>query len=258
MRQAAVVDLLIGEFARRCRLPVSTLRYYDRIGLLTPATVDESSGYRRYHPDQLATAELIARLRALDVAPAQIAVILGGGTDAATALQRERDRAAAELERDRRRLDELDTLVAAESAFEYHVEVLELTERQVTVCGYGASFDILEKAVRSAIREVRANLRTSGRRRIGPWGATFPLDLSDEVDGHVFTAVDGDPGPLPTTTLPGGSAVSTVHHGGLDSVVLAYLSLFAEIDRLGGTPQAPVIEEYLSREQTRVSIPFTR
>ncbi|HUR74773.1 MAG TPA: MerR family transcriptional regulator, partial [Sporichthya sp.] len=69
-------QLLIGEFAQRCRLPVSTLRYYDRIGLLHPAVVDESSGYRRYHADQLASAELIARLRMLGVAPQQIAEIL--------------------------------------------------------------------------------------------------------------------------------------------------------------------------------------
>lgn len=52
-------ELMIGDFARRCRLPVSTLRYYDRIGLLTPAVVDPGSGYRRYTADQLPSAALI-------------------------------------------------------------------------------------------------------------------------------------------------------------------------------------------------------
>jgi len=255
MRQAAGVALLIGEFARRCRLPISTWRYYDRIGLLVPAEVDEHSGYRRYHRDQLRTALLIAQLRALDVAPAQIAAILVGGADGSDALLRERDRVAAELARDRRRLDELDALLAAESVDEYLVEHCELTPRRVAAASFGAPFDLLEKSVRDAIKEVRANIRTSGHRRAGAWGATFPLDLSDEVEGCVFTAVEGDLGPLPALTLPGGPAVATVHSGGLGTLVHAYLPLFAEIDRCGGTPRTPVIEDYLSAG-VRVSIPY--
>jgi effector-binding domain-containing protein len=41
-----------------------------------------------------------------------------------------------------------------------------------------------------------------------------------------------------------------VHRGGLDALSLAYLALFAEIDRLGARPLAPVIEEYLSPAET--------
>src|SRR5690349_17023876 len=103
--------LLIGEFAQRCRLPVSTLRYYDRIGLLQPADVDEASGYRRYRAEQLPTAEMIWRLRSLGVAPQQIAEILAGGEPASTALLRERRRVSKELERSRRRLAEFDDLL---------------------------------------------------------------------------------------------------------------------------------------------------
>ena len=72
----------------------------------------------------------------------------------------------------------------------------------------------------------------------------------------MFTAVEADPRPLPNLTLPGGHAVSTVHHGGLDALGPAYLALFAEIDRLGGTPLEPVIEDYLS-PGVRVSILYT-
>jgi DNA-binding transcriptional MerR regulator len=71
--------LLIGDFARRCRLPVSTLRYYDQIGLLTPAVVDPGSGYRRYTLEQLDAAVLIARLRAIGTTPQTIATVLAGG-----------------------------------------------------------------------------------------------------------------------------------------------------------------------------------
>src|SRR5438128_997048 len=51
--------LSIGVFARRSRLSMKALRHYDRLGLLTPAEVDQSSGYRRYRESQLATARLV-------------------------------------------------------------------------------------------------------------------------------------------------------------------------------------------------------
>ncbi len=38
----------IGEFARRSRLSANALRLYDELGLLPPARVDASSGYRYY------------------------------------------------------------------------------------------------------------------------------------------------------------------------------------------------------------------
>jgi len=37
----------IGEFARRSRLSPEALRFYDGLGLLPPARVDELSGYAR-------------------------------------------------------------------------------------------------------------------------------------------------------------------------------------------------------------------
>jgi DNA-binding transcriptional MerR regulator len=57
----------IGEFARRSRLSPKALRVYDGLGLLSPARVDELSGYRYYEGDQLGQARLIATLRQLRV-----------------------------------------------------------------------------------------------------------------------------------------------------------------------------------------------
>lgn len=246
MRQASRVTeaLLIGEFARRCRLPVSTLRYYDRIGLLAPAAVDEASGYRRYDAAQLPTAELIERLRAMGVGPTQIAAVLAGGDAASAALLAERRRVSKELERGRRRLRELDALLAAETSADHRVGTRDLSARQVVIQEFTSPYPDQEAVVIRAIGELRLRLRRSGSSRVGAWGATFPLDIEDEVVGFVFTEVAGDVG-FPTVELPGGPAVSTVHRGGLDSLSLAYVALFAEIERLGGTPQAPVIEDYL-------------
>src|ERR1700761_6783532 len=57
----------IGEFARRSRLSPKALRLYDGLGLLSPARVDELSGYRYYEDAQLEQARLIATLRQVGV-----------------------------------------------------------------------------------------------------------------------------------------------------------------------------------------------
>src|SRR3712207_6140467 len=59
--------LAIGEFSRMTHLSVRTLRRYHEAGLLEPATVDDATGYRYYSADQIPTAQVIHRLRQLDV-----------------------------------------------------------------------------------------------------------------------------------------------------------------------------------------------
>jgi DNA-binding transcriptional MerR regulator len=61
-----VEEISIGEFARRSRLSVKSLRLYDELGVLAPARVDQASGYRYYDVGQLANARLIAMLRQLE------------------------------------------------------------------------------------------------------------------------------------------------------------------------------------------------
>ncbi len=61
-----------GEFARRSRLSAKALRIYGRVGLLQPAYVNPSNGYRSYRVDQLRDARLIAMLRGIDMSVADI------------------------------------------------------------------------------------------------------------------------------------------------------------------------------------------
>jgi DNA-binding transcriptional MerR regulator len=62
-----VVEMSIGEFARRSRLSPKALRLYEGLGLLSPARVDDLSGYRYYESAQLEQARLIATLRHVGV-----------------------------------------------------------------------------------------------------------------------------------------------------------------------------------------------
>ncbi|MFF4689419.1 MerR family transcriptional regulator [Streptomyces sp. NPDC001307] len=79
--------LTIGAFAARARLSAKALRLYDRLGLLTPAHVDEATGYRHYRAEQAERARLVALLRQLDMPLARIAEVLGAeGPEAADRL----------------------------------------------------------------------------------------------------------------------------------------------------------------------------
>lgn len=73
-------DLLtIGAFAARARLSAKALRLYDRLELLSPAHVDEATGYRYYRAGQVERARLVAMLRQLDMPLARIAEVVGAG-----------------------------------------------------------------------------------------------------------------------------------------------------------------------------------
>lgn len=68
--------LTIGAFAARTRLSPKALRLYARTGLLAPVHVDEASGYRYYHADQVEHARTVALLRRLDMPLAEITEVL--------------------------------------------------------------------------------------------------------------------------------------------------------------------------------------
>lgn len=55
--------LPIGEFSKICNVTTKTLRYYDEIGLLKPAIVNEHNGYRYYDVAQLKTILFINKLK---------------------------------------------------------------------------------------------------------------------------------------------------------------------------------------------------
>jgi protein phosphatase len=73
--EAGVRLLSIGAFAHATRLSPKALRLYDELGLLPPAFVDPSSGYRFYDPAQLDRARLVAWLRRLGMPLARIRVV---------------------------------------------------------------------------------------------------------------------------------------------------------------------------------------
>lgn len=66
----------IGEVAKLFHISVSLLRYYEKIGLLLPAYVDETTGYRYYGTSQFECLNTIRYLRVLGTPLEQISAFL--------------------------------------------------------------------------------------------------------------------------------------------------------------------------------------
>jgi PPM family protein phosphatase len=77
-----VDDLLpIGALSERSGLSPKRLRSYGAVGLLVPAAVDSSSGYRYYSPGQVREAQLIDALRNAGMPLADIGALLRDPSD---------------------------------------------------------------------------------------------------------------------------------------------------------------------------------
>ena len=70
--------ITIQGFAKLCGCNTQTLRYYDRIGLLIPAKVDEWTGYRYYEEEQAMLFVKIKNLQQADFSIEEIKALLPG------------------------------------------------------------------------------------------------------------------------------------------------------------------------------------
>jgi DNA-binding transcriptional MerR regulator len=105
----------ISDFSRLTRVTVKTLRYYDRLGLLVPARVDERTRYRYYLARQVLDLERILALRDLGFALEHVRELLGRGPARASLARALRTRRVAlerELEDGRLQLARLDARLA--------------------------------------------------------------------------------------------------------------------------------------------------
>ncbi|MBQ6274405.1 MAG: MerR family transcriptional regulator [Oscillospiraceae bacterium] len=71
----------IGETAEICGVSVQTLRYYSKMGLVSPAYISDSSGYRYYLPEQFQLIDRVKYLQRFGFSLEEIqAVYKNGGT----------------------------------------------------------------------------------------------------------------------------------------------------------------------------------
>ncbi len=103
------MKMQINEFAKLTGVSVRTLHYYDELGLLKPAFVDEQNGYRFYDDSSLERMQVILFYRELDFELKSILRILSSSDyDKQKALAEQRKLLILKKERLERIIDALD------------------------------------------------------------------------------------------------------------------------------------------------------
>ena len=110
------MKMQIQEFAKFTGVSVRTLHYYDEIGLLKPACVDRSSGYRYYDEQSLLRMQEILFYRELDFSLKSIEEILSSPHyDKNKALQEQKQMLTLKKERLERLISAVDSAMKGEN-----------------------------------------------------------------------------------------------------------------------------------------------
>ena len=131
--------LRIGEFSKMAKTTISTLRYYDKIGLLKPEYIDESTGYRYYNESQLSDIVKILEIKDLGISLEDTQYIVDGG-EFSDILKRRRENIELEISKLNLQKNMLDKLIENTQTHTYKA-VLKTIPDQVVFYSRGVIED---------------------------------------------------------------------------------------------------------------------
>ena len=244
--------LSIGDFSRMTHLSVKALRHYHDVGLLEPAEIDRSSGYRFYQPSQVATAQVIRRFRDLDMPVDEIRAVLVA-SDTATrneVIVGHLDRMRGQLEKTETVVSSLQALLSdqvATSAIEYRwvpetpaLAVSETVNAEEALEWWGSAFD-----------DLHATADRLGMEPAGPGGALFPSEFYEleEADLVAFLPLaelppQGTPR-VASLVVPAAELAVALHVGSFGEIDLTYGQLGLHVAERAIAVDGPIREYYL-------------
>jgi DNA-binding transcriptional MerR regulator len=245
------VLLTIGDFSRMTHLSIKALRHYHDVGLLEPAEIDRSSGYRFYEADQVPIAQVIRRFRDLGMPVDEVKSVLNA-PDITTRNQV----IVAHLERMEDQLAQTQATVASLRA------VLEAPTRPAPVvyrtAGTTVTLAISENVKASDISEwwtdafqtLRKVLDEGGVSRAGPDGCLYPNEIFELEEGEMvaFVPVTGHPigaGRVQVYELPAVELAIMVHPGSYDDLDRTYGALGTYVAERAIGVEGPIREMYV-------------
>jgi DNA-binding transcriptional MerR regulator/ribosomal protein S18 acetylase RimI-like enzyme len=184
-----------AEFSAATGLSVKALRLYDERGLLVPARVDRTTGYRRYTEDQIATAGRIALLRRAGISLADIARFLPAPTG--VVIERWLADLAAETGARRRALDALASALGFGASIPKEPAMAVIIRPVDSPAELVTAFDVAGAQTDPAVDHTD--------RRFADLEAAYPgereLLLVAEETGSVVGAAMGFTSPWPEVTM---------------------------------------------------------
>ncbi len=242
----------IGEFSRITAFSVKTLRLYHEKGILVPAHVDPSSGYRFYDGENYHRARGIRTLREFDFSIAKIRTLFEECDEKSSDVLGPLEQKLAEVEKTIERYKGISRSIAS---------IIE-TEKE-TAMDQPHEFEIEEKQLDTVLiaghrmtgryEEVGRGLglvcRKMGRQMNGK-PMTLYHDGEYKEEGADFEPCvpirkgkDGEG--ISVRELPGGRCVSLIHRGPYENLHESYKQVFGYINEKGYTSKIPSREVYL-------------
>ena len=220
----------IGRFSKMTRLSVKALRLYDEIGLIKPASVDASSGYRYYSMAQANRAEAVRILRSVDMPLDEIQAVLAADNPELVHKQlvAHKERLAEKLAAQERMLAYLETLIQREGGImPYDVTIIEEKPRPIAATMVKTNLSRISDDIGAGFGSLMQAMGSAG---LAPTGAPliiYHTVIDEETDGEIEICIpiEGtipEGGPVYSRELEGGPMASTVHQGPYHEIAPAY------------------------------------
>jgi DNA-binding transcriptional MerR regulator len=235
----------IGDFARIGSVSVRMLRHYDALGLLTPARVDPSTGYRRYEAGQLSRLNRIIALKELGFTLRQVGEVLDEKVpvehlQGMLRLRRaELEQEAAEAQARLAGVEARLALIESEGRWpDGEVVVKDLPAiRVAALTGVAASYEPedIGPVIRPLYGRLCALLDEAGLAPVGA-GIAYYEDTDEGVRIHATVPVDAALGSgrgFAVVDLPPVRAATAVHHGSMDTSYVETQRLIGWIEANG-------------------------
>jgi DNA-binding transcriptional MerR regulator len=253
----------IGDFSRLSLVSVKALRYYDELGLLKPARVDEFTGYRYYSASQLTRLNRILAMKDMGLSLEQIALLLDKELtpdQIRGMLRLKQVELRQQLVEGQARLARIEALL---QAFEqevtmpaYDVVLKKVAPLRVAqVHGVAPSMEQIGPTLDRLFDQVLGYISQQGVAPVGP-GITLYYDTEyRERDISVgaclsFEGSLGDGEEVKVVELPAVETMaSVIHHGSFSTMNQAYNAILKWIETNGYHISGPTRELNLEYER---------
>jgi DNA-binding transcriptional MerR regulator len=245
--------LTIGDFSRMTHLSAKTLRHYHRVGLLEPARIDPSNGYRYYTTEQVATAQVIRRFRDLDMPIDTVRAVLAApdvGTRNAL-IGAHLDRLRAQLTETQAAVTSLQHLLEQPESSP-SIEYRSVPAAQTIAISASIERHEIGSWWSAAFAELYEVLRVHRVEPAGAGGGMYASELfaEDRGDATVFVPVDtvpagADAGRVRELIVSSAELAIAMHTGPDDDIDLTYGSLGRHVTERAIGVDGPVREYYV-------------
>lgn len=240
----------IGEFSKIVGITVKALRYYDEIGLLQPAQINEENGYRYYDNISYQKAMWIQSLKRFDFSVKEMQEVIANvrsDDDLADYLLEKQAHISSQISSMKKMQKQIDKeitfLKEVKNMSNQQVpEIIEVKDMLVASIRYKGRYEQVGEYLGKIFKVV------GGKALSAPFSLYYDESFKEEnADVEVCVEVKNpiNKGDVSTKTLKGGKFVSILHIGSYETLSSSYKAISDYITKNKLNSKTPSREIYL-------------